>query len=98
MPARSGARWWPRIIVLAACVLTAVACSSAPPARDAARRADAPPDRGCPAPAPPAVRRAIQTATANILTAFAAGAAGRAHPARELIPRTGGRPPLLGTS
>ena len=39
MPARSGARWWPRIIVLAACVLTAVACSSAAPARDAARPA-----------------------------------------------------------
>ncbi|MGO8891572.1 MAG: N,N-dimethylformamidase beta subunit family domain-containing protein [Streptosporangiaceae bacterium] len=53
---------------------------------------------GCPAPAPPAVRRAIQAATANILTAFAAGPAGRAHPARELIPGTGGRPPLLGTS
>jgi hypothetical protein len=44
------------------------------------------------------VRRAIEAATANILTAFAAGPAGRAHPARELIPGTGGRPPLLGTS
>ena len=53
---------------------------------------------GCPAPAPPAVRRAIQAATANILTAFAVGPAGRAHPARELIPSTGGRPPLLGTT
>ena len=52
---------------------------------------------GCPAPAP-AVRRAIGAATANILTAFAAGPAGRAHPARELIPGTGGRPPLLGTT
>ena len=31
---------------------------------------------GCPAPAPPAVRRAIQAATANILTAFAAGPCG----------------------
>ena len=47
---------------------------------------------------PSAVRRAIQAATANILTAFAAGPAGRAHPARELIPGTGGRPPLLGTT
>ena len=53
---------------------------------------------GCPAPAPPAVQRAIQAATANILTAFAAGPAGRAHPAQELIPSTGGRPPQLGTS
>ena len=53
---------------------------------------------GCPAPAPPAVQRAIQAATANILTAFAAGPAGRAHPAHELIPGTGGRPPLLGTT
>ena len=53
----------------------------------------------CPAPAPPpAARRAIRAATANILTAFAAGPAGRIHPARELIPGTGGRPPLLGTS
>ncbi len=34
---------------------------------------------GCPAPVQPAVRRAIQAATANILTAFAAGPAGRAH-------------------
>ena len=51
---------------------------------------------GCPVAAPPAVRRAIQAATANILTAFAAGPAGRAHPAQELIPATGGRPPLLG--
>ena len=42
-------------------------------------------------------RRAIQAATANILLAFAAGPAGRRHPARELIPPTG-RPPLLGTS
>ena len=41
---------------------------------------------GCPAPAPPVVRRAIQAATANILTAFAAGPVGRAHPARELTP------------
>ena len=47
---------------------------------------------------PRAVRRAIQAATANILTAFAAGPAGRAHPAQELIPGTGGRPPLLGTT
>ena len=46
----------------------------------------------------PAVRHAVQAATANILTAFAAGPAGRAHPARELVPSTGGRPPLLGTS
>ncbi len=53
---------------------------------------------GCPPPAPAAVRRAIQAATANILTAFAAGPAGRAHPARELIPSAGGRPPLLGTT
>jgi hypothetical protein len=52
----------------------------------------------CPAPVQPPVRRAIQAATANILTAFAAGPAGRAHPARELIPGTAGRPPLLGTS
>ena len=56
------------------------------------------PAAGCLAAAPPAVRRAIQAATANILIAFAAGPAGRAHPARELIPSTGGRPPLLGTS
>jgi hypothetical protein len=55
---------------------------------------------GCPPPGAgqPAARRAIQAATANILTAFAAGPAGRAHPARELIPGTGGRQPLLGTS
>ena len=46
----------------------------------------------------PAVRRAVQAVTANILTAFAAGPAGRAHPARELIPGTGGRLPLLGTT
>jgi hypothetical protein len=46
----------------------------------------------------PVAQRAIQAATANILRAFAAGPAGRAHPARELIPGTGGRPPLLGTS
>ncbi|MGD0604670.1 MAG: N,N-dimethylformamidase beta subunit family domain-containing protein [Streptosporangiaceae bacterium] len=46
----------------------------------------------------PAVRRAIQAATANILTAFAAGPAGRAHPAHELIPGTDGRPPVLGIS
>ena len=52
---------------------------------------------GCPVPAA-AVRRAIGAATANVLTAFAAGPAGRAHPARELIPGTGGRPPLLGTT
>jgi hypothetical protein len=44
------------------------------------------------------VRRAVEAATANILRAFAAGPAGRAHPARELIPGTGGRPPLFGTS
>jgi hypothetical protein len=44
------------------------------------------------------VRRAIRAATANILTAFAAGPAGLAHPARELIPPAGGRPPLLGTT
>jgi hypothetical protein len=53
---------------------------------------------GCPAPGPAAARHAIQAATANILAAFAAGPAGRAHPARELIPSTGGRPPLLGTT
>ena len=55
---------------------------------------------GCPASGvtQPAVRRAIQAATANILTAFAAGPAGRAHPAHELIPGTGGRPPVLGIS
>ena len=52
---------------------------------------------GCPAAVPPAVRRAIWAATANILLAFAAGPAGRRHPARELIPPTG-RPPLLGTT
>ena len=46
----------------------------------------------------PAGRRAIEAATANVLRAFAAGPAGRAHPARELVPGTGGRPPLLGTS
>jgi hypothetical protein len=51
----------------------------------------------CPS-VPPAARRAIAAATANILRAFGAGPAGRAHPARELIPATGGRPPLLGTS
>jgi hypothetical protein len=49
---------------------------------------------GCLTP-PAAVRRAVQAATANILIAFAAGPAGRAHPARELIPPTS-RPPLLG--
>ncbi len=55
---------------------------------------------GCPVPGTgqAAARRAIQAATANILTAFAAGPAGRAHPAQELIPPAGGRPPLLGTS
>jgi len=52
---------------------------------------------GCPAAVPAAARRAIQAATANILVAFAAGPAGRTHPARELIPPIG-RPPLLGTS
>jgi len=46
----------------------------------------------------PAVLRAIQAATANILTAFAAGPAGRAHPAHELIPGTNGRAPVLGIS
>jgi hypothetical protein len=46
----------------------------------------------------PAVRRAIQAATANILTAFAAGPAGRGHPADELIPGPGGRQPVLGNS
>jgi hypothetical protein len=46
----------------------------------------------------PAVRRAIQAATSNILTAFAAGPAGRAHPAHELIPGPGGRQPVLGNS
>ena len=46
----------------------------------------------------PAVQRAVQAATANVLTAFAAGPAGRAHPAHELTPSTNGRPPLLGTS
>ena len=51
----------------------------------------------CPVHVQPAVRRVIQAATANVLTAFAAGPAARAHPARELIPPTG-RPPLLGTS
>jgi hypothetical protein len=55
------------------------------------------PAAACPALAP-AVRRAVQAATATIITAFAAGPAGRAHPARELIPGTGGRPPLLGTT
>lgn len=44
------------------------------------------------------VQRAVQAATANILRAFAAGPAGRAHPARELIPGTGGRQPVLGNS
>jgi len=51
----------------------------------------------CPA-VPAAARRAVQAATANVLRAFASGPAGRAHPARELIPSAGGRPPLLGTS
>jgi len=51
---------------------------------------------GCPS-VPAAARRAIEAATANILRAFGAGPAGRAHPAHELIPATGGRPPLLGT-
>jgi hypothetical protein len=46
----------------------------------------------------PAVQHAVQAATANVLTAFAAGPAGRAHPAQELLPSTNGRPPLLGTS
>ena len=45
-----------------------------------------------------AVQRAVQAATANILRAFAAGPAGRAHPAQELIPGTGGRQPVLGNS
>ena len=35
---------------------------------------------------------------ANILRAFAAQQAGRAHPAQELIPGTGGRQPVLGNS
>jgi hypothetical protein len=58
------------------------------------------PAAGCAAPGTdqPAVRRAIQAATVNILTAFALGPAGRPHPARELIPSAGGRPPLLGTT
>ena len=56
------------------------------------------PEAACPVRASAADQRAIRAATANILTAFAAGPAGRAHPARELIPSTGGRPPLLGTS
>ena len=56
------------------------------------------PAAACPVATSPAVQRAIQAATANILTAFGAGPAGRAHPARELIPATGGRPPLLGIS
>jgi hypothetical protein len=46
----------------------------------------------------PAVRRAVEAATVNILRAFAAGPAGRAHPATELIPGTGGRQPVLGNS
>ena len=46
----------------------------------------------------PAVRRAIRAATSNILIAFAAGPAGRAHPAHELIPGPGGRQPVLGNS
>ena len=56
------------------------------------------PAAACPMAAAPAVQRAIEAATANILTAFGAGPAGRAHPAHELIPPTGGRPPLLGIS
>ena len=56
------------------------------------------PAAACPVATSPAVQRAIQAATANILTAFGAGPAGRAHPAHELIPATGGLPPLLGIS
>ena len=44
------------------------------------------------------VQHVIRVATANILRAFAAGPAGRAHPARELVPGTGGRQPVLGNS
>jgi hypothetical protein len=43
------------------------------------------------------VQRVIETATANVLKAFATAPAGREHPARELIPSSGGRPALLGT-
>ncbi|HEX6522922.1 MAG TPA: N,N-dimethylformamidase beta subunit family domain-containing protein [Streptosporangiaceae bacterium] len=53
---------------------------------------------GVPGVTEPVVRRAVQAATANVLIAFAAGPAGRAHPAQELIPSANGRPPLLGTS
>jgi hypothetical protein len=55
---------------------------------------------GCTAPGlgDSAVQHAVETATANILTAFAAGPAGRVHPARELVPSTSRRPPLLGTT
>ena len=52
---------------------------------------------GCPA-VPAAASRAVQAATRNVLLAFAAGPAATTHPARELIPSSGGRPPLLGTT
>ena len=55
-------------------------------------------DCGVPGLDDPVVQRAVETATANILTAFAAGPAGHAHPAQNIIPPTGGRPPLLGTT
>jgi len=57
------------------------------------------PGAGCTAPFvyDHTTQRVIEAATANILTAFAAGPAGRTHPARQLIPSSGGRPPLLGT-
>ncbi|MBV9445686.1 MAG: hypothetical protein JO345_07305 [Streptosporangiaceae bacterium] len=53
---------------------------------------------GVPGVTKPLVQRAVEAATANVLTAFAAGPAGRAHPAQELIPSSNGRPPILGTS
>ena len=56
------------------------------------------PEAACPVHASAADQRAVQAATANILTAFAARPAGRAHRARELVPGTAGRPPLLGIS
>lgn len=55
-------------------------------------------DCNAPGATDPAEQRAIQTATANILRAFAAGPAGRSHPATELIPSTAGLQPVLGSS
>lgn len=46
----------------------------------------------------PRVRRAVMAATSNVLRAFAKGPAGHQHPALEVIPSSGGRPPLLGVS